>query len=228
MGTAAISWSAGKDSMLALILARETGLDVRTFYTMCEEDGASKGHALRPDVIEAQVTRLAGRWMGIRVPANTYPTVFIQTLMRLRDEGHESVVFGDIDLQAHRDWIEPACASIGLSAVFPLWGRPRAAVAAEVLRRAIRAVVVGVDTAHLDASFCGSVYDADFLRRLPDGVCPCGEGGEFHTFVFDAPGMSSPVPIRSGATRAVASQPPLRPTTLAFLDVSLLGESSSS
>ena len=227
MGIAAISWSAGKDSTLALILAREAGLDVRTFYTMCEEDGASKGHALRPEVIEAQVTRLAGRWSGIRVPANTYPAVFLQTLARLRDEGHQSVVFGDIDLQAHRDWIDPACAKLGLSAVFPLWGRRRAEVAAEVLRRGIRAVVVGVDTAYLDASFCGSNYDEDFLRRLPKGVCPCGEGGEFHTLVFNAPGMASPVPIRMGATRAVASLPPLRPTTLAFLDVSLLGESSS-
>ena len=131
------------------------------------------------------------------------------------------MVFGDIDLQAHRDWLEPVCARAGLAAVFPLWGESRSALAAEIISRGIRACVVGVDTSRLDASFCGADYDDAFLSRLPSGVCPCGEDGEFHTFVYSAPGMSAPLAFERGARRLASSTPPLSPTVLAFQDLRL-------
>ena len=83
-------------------------------------------------------------------------------------------------------------------------------------------MLVVVDTSLLDASFCGALYDAPLLARFPPGVCPCGEDGEFHTFVIDGPGMSCPLPVRAGAVRLVASVPPLRPTVLAVQELALV------
>ncbi len=213
---AAISWSAGKDSCLALLRAREAGLEVRTFLTMCDPDGTTKSHALAPALVAAQVAALGGVWRPAVAGPGEYGAVFARELHALRAAGHTHLVFGDIDLQAHRDWLEPACAQAGLAALFPLWGEPRAALAREVVARGIRALLVCVDARRLDAAFCGADYDAALLDRLPAGVCPCGEEGEFHTFVWDAPGFAAPLALRRSGRRTVASRPPLAPTELVF------------
>lgn len=213
---AAISWSAGKDSMLALLHARESGLAVDTFLTMCEADGTTKSHALPASLVAAQVAALGGTWRPVRVPdgvAGAYAAAFDATLAALRAEGHTHLVFGDIDLQAHRDWLEPACARAGLEAVFPLWGRPRRALAEAILARGIEARLVCVDTRWLDDSFAGARYDAALLARLPAGVCPCGEEGEFHTFVSGGPGFAGPLALGPAERRRVPSRPPFAPTT---------------
>jgi uncharacterized protein (TIGR00290 family) len=218
---AAISWSAGKDSCLALLRARESGLDVQTFLTMIDPDGLSKSHALPRELIAAQVAALGGQWRPAVAGAGEYGDVFAAQLKALRESGHTHLVFGDIDLQAHRDWLEPACEKAGLQAVFPLWLESRDALAREVLARGIRATLVCVDTRWLDASFCGMDYDAALIARLPKGVCACGEDGEFHTFVWDAPGFSQPLRLRRGEQRTVTAKPPMLPTTLVFQDLAL-------
>ena len=224
MTRAAISWSAGKDSCLAWLLAREQGLDVRTFLTMCEPDGTSKSHALDPRLIEAQVQSIGGTWRAARVSPGEYACIFDAELVRLVDSGHSHLVFGDIDLAAHRDWLEPACARAGLTAVFPLWGMGRADVALQIIARGIRARLVCVDTRWLTASFCGREYDAALLGDLPPGVCPCGEGGEFHTFVFDAPGFAHPLPIINGAQRVVQARPPMPSVRLVMQTLELASQ----
>ena len=216
---AAISWSAGKDSCLALLRARASGLPVRTFLTMLDPDGLSKSHALPRELVAAQVAALGGQWQPAVAGVGDYATVFAAQLEALRASGHTHLVFGDIDLQAHRDWLEPMCTRAGLAAVFPLWGEARTAVAREVVARGIRATLVCIDTRWLDASFCGAEYDAALLARLQAGVCPCGEGGEFHTFVWDAPGFAQPLRLRPVGQRTQASRPPLSPTTLVFQDL---------
>ena len=220
-GRCAISWSAGKDSWLALLRAREQGFDVTTFVTMCDEDGTSKSHALAPELVEAQVRALGGRSLSVRVPAGEYAARFDACLRELASTGHTHMVFGDIDLQAHRDWLEPACEPAGLIAMFPLWHWPRDALARELLARGVQARVVCVDTRWLDASFCGADYDAAFLARLPAGVCPVGEDGEFHTFVTGGPGLATPLRVVDGAQRRVASRPPFAPTEFVFQSLSL-------
>jgi uncharacterized protein (TIGR00290 family) len=212
----AISWSAGKDCWLALIRARERGLRVDTFVTTCDEDGSSKSHALPAALVEAQVRALGGTPMSVRVPAGEYATRFDACLRDLAGSGHTHMVFGDIDLQAHRDWLAPACERAGLVPLFPLWGEPRDALARELVARGVQARVVCVDTRWLDASFCGAAYDAAFLARLPAGVCPCGEDGEFHTLVTGGPGFDAPLNVLDGATRFVPSRPPFTPTVFAF------------
>jgi diphthine-ammonia ligase len=212
----AISWSAGKDSWLALLRAREQGLAVDTFVTMCDEDGASKSHALPPALVEAQVRALGGTPVGVRVPPGEYAARFDACLRDLVATGHTHMIFGDIDLQAHRDWLAPACERAGLVALFPLWGASRQALARELVARGVQARVVCVDTRHLDASFCGAAYDEAFLARLPAGGCPCGEDGEFHTFVTGGPGFAAPLRVVAGPQRRVASQPPFAPTEFVF------------
>ena len=217
----AISWSAGKDSWLALTRAREQGLAVTTFVTMYDEDGTSKSHALPSDLVEAQVGALGGVPLPVRVPPGEYAARFDAALRELAAGGHTHMVFGDIDLQAHRDWLAPACERAGLAPLFPLWGESRAALARELVTRGVRARVVCVDTRWLDASFCGADYDTGFLARLPPGVCPCGEDGEFHTVVTGGPGFAQPLVVADGPRRRVASQPPFAPTTFVFQELSL-------
>lgn len=200
MVKAAISWSGGKDCTLALVLARAAGLDVRTFHTKIEADPARRLHALPEDLFAAQVARAGGVWRPVGMAGaadGDYAAVFAAALGELRATGHTHMVFGDIDLLAHRDWIAPRCARAGIEAVFPLWGMARAEVARRILARGIRAKVVCVDLARLDASFCGADYDAEFLARLPAGVCPAGEDGEFHSFALDAPGFAAPLAVRA-------------------------------
>jgi diphthine-ammonia ligase len=220
---AAISWSGGKDACLALLRAREQGFAVDTFVTMCEPDGSSKAHALPHALVAAQVDAFGATWMPVRVPSGRYADCFDATLVALRESGHTHMLFGDIDLQAHRDWLEPACTRAGLVALFPLWGEPRARLAHEVIERGIRARLVCVDTRWLDASTCGVDYDAALLARLPPGVCPCGEAGEFHTFVVDAPGMRAPLRVVNARQRAVVSVPPYAATTFVFQELRLDG-----
>ena len=114
-------------------------------------------------------------------------------LEELKARSFEVAVFGDIDLQPHRDWEEKVCARAGLQCYLPLWHESRLALAHEVLRLGFRAIVVCVDSRHLDDRFCGRLYDAAFIADLPAGVDACGENGEFHTFVYDGPGFSTPV-----------------------------------
>lgn len=220
-GRAAVSWSAGKDACLALLLVRAAGLQVDRFVTLCEPDGSSKSHALPPALIAAQVKALGGTWQPVLVPPDGYADAFDAALAGLQAEGYQAMVFGDIDLQAHRDWLEPACAGAGLRAVFPLWGRTRTGIAAEVIARGIRARLVCVDLSLLDASFCGAAYDAALLARLPPGVCPAGEDGEFHTVVLHAPGMARPLQVVDQPQRRVQLLPPWRPTTLLFQPLTL-------
>ena len=139
MSLAAISWSAGKDSCLALLRAREAGLEVRTFLTMLDTDGTSKSHALPSALIAAQVAALGGTWHPALVAPGDYGHAFGAALKELKASGHSHMVFGDIDLQAHRDWLQPMCERAGLEAVFPLWGEPRAVLAEEIIDRGIRA-----------------------------------------------------------------------------------------
>lgn len=193
---AVVSWSGGKDCCLALARAREMGIEVFALLAMFDKDGQrSRSHAVTPDVMAAQARALglplvtpAASWQG-------YEAAFVAALAAQRAQGVTHAIFGDIDLQDHREWEERACVAAGLTAVLPLWQEARGAVVTEILRRGIRPFVVCTDDRHLPASFCGRIYDERFVADLPAGVDACGEGGEFHTFVTDGPGFSTPLDV---------------------------------
>jgi diphthamide synthase (EF-2-diphthine--ammonia ligase) len=108
------------------------------------------------------------------------------------------VIFGDLFLADVRAYREQALAGSGISPLFPLWQRPTDALARDMIAAGIRAVLTCVDPSQLDPAFVGRQFDEDLLADLPDSVDPCGERGEFHTFVYDGPGFSSPVDVNVG------------------------------
>jgi uncharacterized protein (TIGR00290 family) len=197
---AAISFSAGKDSCLALHRARAQGLVVTHALTMFEETGKlSRSHGLPADLIAAQTRALGLETLTASASWADYEAQFVAELRTLKAQGITHMVFGDIDLLPHREWEEKVCAAAGLQPVLPLWLEPRAALAQEVVTLGFKPIVVCVNTRMLDAAFAGRDYDAAFLRDLPPSVDACGENGEFHTFVADGPGFSAPVPCVRGA-----------------------------
>ncbi|HTE05211.1 MAG TPA: diphthine--ammonia ligase [Planctomycetota bacterium] len=203
---ALISSSGGKDSCLALHRARRAGLDVRVMLSMFdpERDG-NRSHGVPLALLSAQADALGLELITPRASWTDYEESFVAQLAALRARGFRTAVFGDIDLQAHRDWEEKVCARAGLAAVLPLWQESRAALVQEVLAAGFRALVVCTDSRFLGDEFCGRPFDAAFVASLPPGVDACGENGEFHTFVHDGPGFRRPVPVELLAREPVVT-----------------------
>lgn len=197
---ALVSWSGGKDSMLALREARAAGLDVRWLLAMLDETGLRlRSHGVPLGLMQAQADALGLELVAPSASWDDYQAVFTMHSRELAARGAEVAVFGDIDLQPHRDWEEQVCAAAGLRAELPLWGRARIDLARAFVALGYSARVVCVDSRHLPDHFCGRLFDAVFLDELPDGVDACGENGEFHTFVFDGPGFAHAVAHRVAA-----------------------------
>lgn len=188
------SWSGGKDSCLALQRAMDAGFDVRYLLTMFDETGnRSRSHAVSKDLIQAQAAALGIELVMANASWQTYEEVFIETISDLKTKGCDYGIFGDIDLQAHRDWEEKVCATAEIEAVLPLWNENRLDLVNEFFAENFRAVVVCVNEKFLDAKFCGRLFDEKFIVDLPESVDACGENGEFHTFVFDGKLFKNPV-----------------------------------
>jgi uncharacterized protein (TIGR00290 family) len=198
-----MSWSSGKDSALALATAREAGLEVtRLLVTFNADANRVAMHAVRRQLVDAQADRLGIPLFSVELPHpctnEDYEARMVAALSEAREAGIEEIVFGDLFLEDVRAYRVASMAGTGIRPTFPLWGRPTGALAKEMLDGGVRAVVTCVDTDQLDASFVGRTFDASFLADLPAGVDPCGERGEFHTFVWDAPTFSSPIDIAVG------------------------------
>lgn len=180
--------------MLALHRALAAGWRVEALLAMFDEGGErSRSHAIPPQLMQAQARALGIPLVIGRAGWAGYEAVFTGHLLRFAAQGLTHGLFGDIDLQPHRDWEEKVCAAAGLRAELPLWQGDRRALLDELLALGYRARVVCVDARFLEASFCGREFDAAFLADLPEGVDACGENGEFHTFVFDGPRFAQPV-----------------------------------
>ncbi|MBX3604223.1 MAG: adenine nucleotide alpha hydrolase [Piscinibacter sp.] len=193
--------------MLALHRALDAGWRVEALLAMFDESGErSRSHAIPPALMRAQADALGLPLVMRRAGWADYEAVFTDQLRAFAAQGLTHGLFGDIDLQPHRDWEEKVCAAAGLQAVLPLWQAPRRALVDELFALGYRARVVCVDGRFLDASFCGREFDERFVADLPAGVDACGENGEFHTFVVDGPRFAAPVVHR------VAALHELRPT----------------
>ncbi|MBC7795316.1 MAG: diphthine--ammonia ligase [Pyrinomonadaceae bacterium] len=180
------SWSGGKDSCLALHRALQNGIEVTHLLTMFDETGLhSRSHAVSLEVMKAQADALGLKLVAPSASWKDYETVFIENLRELKNEGCEIGIFGDIDLQPHRDWEEKVCAKAGITAQLPLWNEKRLDLVEEFWREGFKSVVICVDEKFLGKEFCGRVFDESFVRDLPENVDECGENGEFHTFAFD-------------------------------------------
>jgi uncharacterized protein (TIGR00290 family) len=199
-----MSWSSGKDSAFALHRARtQLGYDV-TMLLVSVNDAADRVsmHAVRTSLLDAQAERLGIPMHVVRLPSpcpnDVYEAAMGEAVATAREENVHDIVFGDLFLDDVRRYREQNLDGSGITPVFPLWGEPTDELARSMIDAGVRAVVTCVDPAALPAEFIGRDFDARFLADLPRGVDPCGERGEFHTFVWDAPGFSAPIPVERG------------------------------
>ncbi len=199
-----LAWSSGKDSAWALHLLRQnpdiepTGL----FCTINEVAQRIAMHAVRLELLQQQVLRIGLPLHLLPIPSpcsnEQYEAVMGDFVRQARREGIDCLAFGDLFLEDIRRYREEKLAGSGLTPLFPLWGMATDRLAREMIGAGLRARVTCVDPKVLPAEFAGRDFDANFLADLPEGVDPCGENGEFHTFVFDGPMFRSPLPIRNG------------------------------
>ena len=202
--TAWMSWSSGKDSAFALHRVRhESELEVVGLLTTINAAADRVAmHAVRRVLLEAQAERLGLEVHAIEIPSpcpnDVYEAIMAAAIEGAVTEGVSRMVFGDLFLADIREYRERMLAGSGIAPVFPLWEQPTDALAREMCESGIQAVITCVDPRVLPAEFAGRAFDSDFLADLPESVDPCGERGEFHTFVWDAPGFSAPIPIKVG------------------------------
>jgi uncharacterized protein (TIGR00290 family) len=201
---ALMSWSGGKDSALALHHAlRNPDLAVTHLLTSVNAHHERVSmHGVRLSLLEAQAERVALPLTQLRLPEMPsmadYDQALLATLAGLHQQGVRRAIYGDIFLEDLRAYREQQLARVPLQGEFPLWQRGSLEVLEEFWDLGFQAIVVCVNDRHLDTSFCGRLLDRDFVRDLPPGVDPCGENGEYHSFVFDAPYFSRPIPVVRG------------------------------
>jgi uncharacterized protein (TIGR00290 family) len=206
-----LSWSGGKDSALALHeLGRSDRYEVAALLTTVTEGTGRIGmHAVRRELLVEQAEALGLPLRELVVPPFPANEVYEAAMRGVLGEyaalGIRSVAFGDLFLEDIRAYRERLLAALDMEGVYPIWARDTAALAREFVGLGFRAVLVCVDLEVLDASFAGRELDRALLAELPSGVDPCGENGEFHTFVFDGPGFRAPVAFERGDVRRESS-----------------------
>jgi len=203
---ALVSWSSGKDSGWALHVLRQLGeYDVVGLLTTINEafDRVAM-HAVRVRLLELQAQAAGLPLWPVPIPSPCsnaqYEAVMAGVIARARAEGISAMAFGDLFLADIRAYRERQLAGTGVKPLFPLWLRPTAALAHEMIAAGVRARLTCVDPQQLAAAFAGRSFDADLLRELPPTVDPCGENGEFHTFLCAGPMLRSDISVRVGNT----------------------------
>jgi uncharacterized protein (TIGR00290 family) len=201
---ALLAWSSGKDSAWSLHVLRAAGeVEVVGLLTTVNQafDRVAM-HAVRAELLRAQADAAGLPLWTVPIPwpcSNAaYEAAMTVALDRARRDGVGAVAFGDLFLEDIRRYREDKLAPTGLAPLFPLWGRPTAPLAREMIAGGLRARLTCVDPRSLDARFAGRDFDEALLAELPAAVDPCGERGEFHSFAYDGPMFSRPVAIRSG------------------------------
>lgn len=199
-----VSWSGGKDCLYALytFLSRNGGdpSEVAALLNMVTAGrDKSRSHGIGIDVVRTQAEAVGIPIYQVAVEGK-YEPAFKDAILRIkREKGVNTGIFGDIYLQVHRDWIERVCSEIGITPIFPLWGRATDEIVRSFVHDGFKTRIVAVRKGMLDESFLGRDVDEEFIEdasKLPIDLC--GEEGEYHTFVYDGPIFSHPVAFREG------------------------------
>jgi uncharacterized protein (TIGR00290 family) len=203
----AISWSTGKDSAWTLHMLRQQhpGCVAALLTTVNEAFDRVAMHAVRRALLEAQAEAAGLPLYAIDLPwpcpNEAYESRMAEAVRRLEAEGFTHVAFGDLFLADVRRYREEKLAGTGLTPIFPLWhAKPTRDLAEEMIGGGLRACLTCVDPRVLPATFAGRQFDRTLLADLPEGIDPCGENGEFHSFVWDGPMFSRAVEVRVGET----------------------------
>lgn len=183
------SWSGGKDSCFALMKMLESGSDLKVLVNMMNENGLiSRSHGIPESILKQQADAMNVPIVTIPTSWNDYEQNFTNTLRYIQvTYGVDTMVFGDIDLQAHRDWEEKVCSHAGLESSLPLWQSDRKQLIYDMLDAGIETIIVSCNTS-LGKNFLGRVITESLISELEAaGVDVCGENGEYHTLVVNCP-----------------------------------------
>jgi len=200
MDLAAVSsWSGGKDSCLACYKAIQNGYKIKHLLNfVSRESGRGCFHGIEKDLIKLQ-TELIGiplTQKEVTADMKEYEKEFKQAVSEFRDKGIGKMVFGDIYLGEHKDWVERVCKEVGIAPIEPLWAMDPFGVAEEFVDAGFKSIVVSCQADKFGKDFVGRLVDKDLINELKSrSICPCGENGEFHTFVIDGPMFKRPINI---------------------------------
>jgi uncharacterized protein (TIGR00290 family) len=199
-----LSWSSGKDSVWALHLLRQQA-DVEVVALLTTFNSAADRvamHAVRRALVEMQAERTGIPLWAVELPwpcSNAqYEERMATVWERAAAEEITAVAFGDLFLEDIRDYRMRQLTGTGLEPLFPAWQLPTAKLARDMIAAGVKAKLTCVDPGQVERSFAGRDYDVTLLDSLPESVDPCGENGEFHTFVYDAPVFSRPIAVSMG------------------------------
>ena len=161
-------------------------------------------HGVREELLDAQAQSVGYPIEKVVIPYPCPNQVYEEKMSNFlsvwKSKGVRHVIFGDLFLEDIRNYREHKLSQIGMTPVFPLWGEDTAELAREMLKVGFRAVVTCVDPKKMEPKFAGHLFDETFLRSIPPDVDPCGENGEFHTFVYDGPIFNQPISVKVGET----------------------------
>ena len=203
---ALIAWSSGKDSAWALHEARVAGdfEIVGALTTVTDTFHRVSMHGVREELLRAQFDAAGLRPVIIRIPYpcpnDIYERKMAEAIAAARASGVTHMIFGDLFLEDVRAYRERQLSGTGIVPVFPLWGRPTRSLADDMIDAGTEAHICTVDLKKLPASFAGRRFDRVLLEALPEGIDPCGENGEFHSFVSGGPMLSRKVAVKTGQT----------------------------
>jgi uncharacterized protein (TIGR00290 family) len=200
-----LSWSGGKDSALALWTMRAAGAGPVALLTTVNADHDRVSiHGVRRELARAQAEAVGLPLAEVEIPSGASNALYEERLAAalavLPLAEIDTVAFADLFLADIRAYREAQMAALGRATAFPLWGQDTAALAREFIDAGFGATLVAVDTEQLDASFVGRRFDAALFADLPPGVDPCGENGEFHTFVDAGPIFAAPIAVVQGGS----------------------------
>ena len=206
MGKVLFCWSGGKDSAMALhVLRQQSDLQVAALLTTVTEGYERISmHGVRRALLVRQAEAIGLPLQEVRIPPQCvnplYESRMREALLAQKAASVRQVAFGDIFLEDLREYRERNLAQVEMTAVFPIWRRDTRELARDFCGQGFRAIAVCIDAKKLGREFAGRELDESFFSDLPAGVDPCGENGEFHTFVYDAPVFASAIGVARGET----------------------------
>ena len=199
-----MNWSSGKDAALAYHLLTGQGMSEVTHLltTLSEEHDRVFMHGIREKLLDTQAYRMKLPLLKVKLPASPddaiYKEAMLRTMAGLKEQGVTAAAYGDIFLEDLKVYREQQLAQVGMKGIFPLWKKDTRDLVRMVEGAGIEAIIVCVNEKYLGKEFLGKKINSGFLDSLPENVDPCGENGEFHTFVYNAPFFSAAIPIVTG------------------------------
>jgi len=199
-GRAFASFSGGKDCHLSIFLAQKAGFKVEYLLNMTHQNGeVSRSHHLPASVIQKQAEKMNLQLIQRGASWGNYEENYRQVLRELHQKGITHGVFGDIDLEEHREWVERVCYSEGIEPFLPLWKKDHQEIARMIVKEGFKAHIIVVNDRFLTPDFLGKPYTLALIEELNKrGVDPCAEGGEFHTLITDGPLYQEPLQVEFG------------------------------